>query len=53
MGFRQRLMAHMLQHAANDLAHRRQILEAEHDQLLAELRTEHVSLKRDTLVLLL
>ena len=52
-GFRQRLMAHMLQHAADDLALRRQVLEAEHAQLRARLQAEHVSLRRDTLILLL
>lgn len=52
-GFRQRLMAHMLQHAADDLAAQRQALEAEHAQLRSRLRADHLSLRRDTLALLL
>lgn len=50
-GFRQQLMAAMLQDAAADLAARQATLEAEHARLLAGLKADHVRLRRDTLAI--
>lgn len=50
-GFRQQLMAAMLQDAAADLAARQAALEAEHARLLAGLKADHVRLRRDTLAI--